>query len=133
MDEQTIFTGLEDLKLSLFDTPAWKEICNRENSIGPEALLEEILEKRIWSNAEILWVVKRLLFHYGLKDKVLKKAPVERIFLNMTAVLRVLYMVLDHTNPELDDNIRSYIASKLTDATWGINEHTRYYLRKRSD
>ncbi|ADI01628.1 MAG TPA: hypothetical protein GXX39_06640 [Syntrophothermus lipocalidus] len=131
MDEHEIFTGLEDVKLTLFDSTEWREICNRENSIGPEALLEEILDKRVWSNVEILWVVKRMLFYYGSKDSVLKKAPPERLLLNMAAVLRVLYMFVDYTNPELDDNIRSYISSKLTDATWGINQRTRQYLRKR--
>ncbi len=132
MEEQEIFTGLEDLKLTLFDSKEWREICNRENYIGPEALLEEILDKRVWSNVEILWVVKRMLFYYGAKDSVLKKAPPERLLLNMAAVLRVLYMLLDYTNPDLDDNIRAYISSKLTDATWGINERTRQYLYKRS-
>ena len=131
MDEQEIFTGLEDVKLTLFDSKEWREICNRENYIGPEALLEEILDKRVWNNVEMLWVVKRMLFYYGAKDSILKKAPPERLLRNMAAVLRVLYMLIDYTNPELDDNIRSYISSKLTDATWGINQGTRQYLHKR--
>lgn len=132
MDEaKEVSAGLEDVKPMLFDSPEWKEICKRENYIGPEALLEEILEKRVWSNVEILWVVRRMLYHYGGKDKLLKKAPVERIMLNTALVLRVLYMLIDYTNPDLDDNTRAYLASKLTDATWGINEGTRRYLRKR--
>ncbi len=36
-------------------------------------LLAEIIEKRIWSNEEILWVMKRLIFFYGKKDKLLKR------------------------------------------------------------
>ena len=31
----------------------------REEEVGPETLLEEILEKRNWTNSEILWTIRR--------------------------------------------------------------------------
>jgi hypothetical protein len=128
--EGELYEGLEALKLTIFETAEWRELINRENYYGPEQVLEEILDKRTWSNAEILWVTRRLLYHYGGKDRLLKQAPVERVFLNFAGVLRVLFMLLDHLDPELDENMRAYVSAKLADATWGINERTRYYLRK---
>ena len=73
MDTEKFLAGLEQLKFGIFDTPEWNDICKRENQIGPEAVLEEILDKRLWTNAEIMWVVRRLLFYYGSRDKVLQK------------------------------------------------------------
>jgi len=108
----------------------WQELEQKENSIGPEQLLSEILEKRLWSNAEIVWVIKRMVYFYGKKDNLLKKAPVERLFLNMVDILRCFFLVMDKEDPALDDNIRAYISSKIADSTWGINNHTREYLEK---
>lgn len=108
----------------------WNELENREFAIGPDALLDEILEKRQWTNVEIAWVLKRMIFFYGKKDSLLLKAPPERIFLNLVDILRAFYLLVDLLNPDLDDNMRSYICSKLADATWGINSRTREYLRK---
>jgi len=93
-------------------------------------LLDQILEKRIWSNVEILWVIRRLIFHYALHDEVLKKAPLDKLFDNFVAFLRAAYMIIDQANPELDDNIRTYVCTKLNEATWGISPGTRYYLEK---
>lgn len=126
---------MEDLEL--FGIPStvvggieWRELEEKEFSIGPDALLDELLEKRKWTNTEIAWVLKRMIYFYGRKDALLLKAPPERIFMNLIDVLRVSYLILDLTNPELDDNISSYISSKLADATWGINNRTRDYLHK---
>jgi hypothetical protein len=48
----------------------------------------------------------------------------------MVDVLRSFFLVFDRLDPNLDDNIRSYICSKMTDATWGMTSRTREYLRK---
>ncbi len=108
----------------------WRELERRENTIGPEQLLNEILTKRLWSNAEITWVIKRMVYFYGKKDVLLKNTPTDRLFLNMVDVLRCFFLLMDKEDPALDDNIRAYISSKIADATWGINQHTRKYLDK---
>lgn len=134
--EEREFAGDEEL-LEALGIPAtvigsreWKELENRGFSIGEENLLEEILNKKVWSNAEIIWVIKRLIFYYGKKDELLLKAPKERIFINMVDILRAFFVLFDSLNPSLDENIRSYISAKLTDSTWGINSNTRGYLAK---
>ena len=119
--------------VTIFGSQEWQELEQREFKFGPENLLEEILQKRLWSNVEILWVVKRLIYYYGRKDALLKKAPVDRLFINIIDILRDFYLVLDKVDPELDDNMRSYISTKLTDSTWGINNNTREYLSKIKD
>jgi len=124
--EQELF-GIPSTVLGKQD---WQELERRENTIGPEQLLSEILEKRIWNNAEITWVIKRMVYFYGKKDNLLKKAPVERLFVNMVDILRCFFLVMDKEDPELDDNFRAYISSKIADSTWGINNHTREYLEK---
>lgn len=135
--------GLDDVgellveDLDVFNIPStivgsreWQELVDRENELGPDSLLDELLEKRNWSNAEITWVLKRMMFFYGKKDALLTKIPIERIFLNLTNILRTYYLLIDYTDPNLDDNMRSYISSKLTDATWGITSRTRDYINK---
>lgn len=108
----------------------WNELETREFEIGPEALLDEIIQKRQWTNVEIAWVLKRMIYYYGKKDSLLLKAPPERIFMNFVDVLRAFYLLVDLLNPDIDDNMRSYICNKLGDATWGINSRTREYLNK---
>lgn len=108
----------------------WRELEKKEDLLGPEQVMAEILDKRSWSNVEIVWVVKRLVYFYGKKDSLLKKMPVDRMFANMVDILRAFFLVLDHQDPELDDNMRAYISSKLADSTWGINQNTRKYLNK---
>ncbi|CFX76579.1 Uncharacterized [Syntrophomonas zehnderi OL-4] len=108
----------------------WQELEKRADLVGTDQLLNEILEKRLWSNAEIAWVLKLMVFYYGKKDNLLKKMPVERLFLNMVDVLRTYFLIIDNEDPELDDNVRAYISSKLADSTWGINQRTRGYLEK---
>lgn len=130
--EENIFDSF-GIPPTVFGTKEWQDIEKKENTLGADMLLAEIIEKRIWSNEEILWVMKRLIFFYGKKDKLLKKAPVERLFMNMVDILRAFYVILDISNPELDDNMRSYISAKLADATWGINLRTREYLEKLKD
>lgn len=113
---------------SVIGTSAWKEIEQRENEIGPDNLLMEIIDKKMWSNVEIVWVLKRLIFYYGKKDELLKRAPIDRLFTSMIDILRSFFILLDKFDPDIDDNLRSYVCSKLTDATWGINTRTRKYL-----
>jgi len=113
---------------AVFGSKEWVELEKREYEIGPDNLLDEIIEKKLWSNVEILWVLKRLIFFYGKKDAVLKKAPVDRLFTSMTDILRIFYLMIDTLDPEIDENMLSYICNKLTDSTWGINKRTRDYL-----
>lgn len=117
--DNTIFTSLE-----------WNELQKTENEIGPDALLSIIIDKRLWTNAEIAWVLRRLIYFYGKKDTYLKEAPVERLFTSMVDVLRAFFLLFDQLDPAIDDNMRTYICSKLGDATWGINSRTREYLYK---
>ncbi|MDD3895147.1 MAG: hypothetical protein PHU36_09050 [Syntrophomonadaceae bacterium] len=118
---------------SIMDSNEWKELERRENEMGSEKVLEEIIDKRIWSNAEIIWILRRLIYFYGKKDKLLKIAPPERLLTNIADVLRTLFILYDTFDPDLDDNLRSYVCSKLTDATWGISSRTRIYLEKLAD
>ena len=71
-----------------------------------------------------------MIYYYALHDPVLKRASTERLFDNFVSLMRVFYMVYDQANPQLDDNIRTYISTKMAGATWGINSGTRYYLSK---
>jgi hypothetical protein len=118
------------LPKTIFGSVEWKKMEEREYAKGPDALLDELLQQKTWTNIEILWVIKRMIYFYGRKDDVLNKAPAKRLMINMNDVLRVFYLVWDKVDPELDDNMRSYITNKLSDATWGINQRTREYLYK---
>lgn len=118
---------------TVFGSDEWVELEKRENTIGPDNLLDEIIDKKLWSNAEILWVIKRLVYFYGKKDPILKKIPVDRLFTSMNDVLRIFYLIFDITDPELEENMLGYICTKLTDSTWGINKRTRGYLYKIDD
>ncbi len=118
------------IPLTIVESREWKEIEIREGEVGPEALLEEIIDKRNWTNVEMLWVIKRMIFFYGRKDALLKKAPTDRLMANMNDVLRALFIMLDRLNPDIDDNLRIYISTKLADATWGVTRFTRDYLHK---
>ncbi len=129
MDQES-FQEMFGIPSTVLGKEDWKVLEKREYAVGPEQLLAEILEKRLWSNAEITWVIKRMVYFYGKKDPLLKKTPVDRMFTNMVDVLRVFFLIFDQEDPELDDNIRAYISSKLADSTWGINQGTRGYLEK---
>ncbi len=115
---------------TVFGSLEWLELEKRENEMGPDALLTEIIDKRLWSNAEIAWVLRRLIFYFGRKDSYLKEAPIDRIFASMVDILRSFFILFDKMDPDIDDNMRTYICSKLADATWGINTRTREYLYK---
>jgi len=115
---------------SITETTAWKDLETREYQVGPDQLLAEIMEKKLFSNAEIMWILKRMVFLYGGQDALLKITPPERLLKNMNDILRAFYLIFDQQDPELDDNIRSYISARLTDATWGISARTREYLYK---
>ena len=129
MDQKNILEAF-GLPSTVVGSPEWEELEKKEFSMGNEALLEEIIAKKLWTNVEMVWIIKQLIYYYGKKDELLKKAPIERIFTNMSDVLRVFLLILDITDPELEDNLRSYLSSKLVDATWGINRRTRVYLAK---
>jgi len=122
--------NLLGLPCSITDTEAWRDLEAREYLIGADQLLAEIMEKRLFSNVEIMWVLKKMVYYYGGKDNLLKLAPPERLLMNMNSILRAFYIFFDVQSPELDDNIRSYISARLTDATWGISARTREYLYK---
>jgi len=129
MDEKK-FEDIFGIPSTIIGSKEWQEIEKKENEIGPDNLLEEIISKKLWSNAEIAWVLRRLIFFYGKKDSLLKKAPIDRLFDNMVNLLRVFYLLFDKLDPDIEDNMRAYVCSKLTDSTWGINRRTRNYLYK---
>ena len=130
MKERDLAEELIGLDNTVFGSQAWRDIENLEYTLGPEALLDQIVQKDEWSNAEMLWVIKRMVYYYGKKDKPLKGIPTDRMFLNMVDILRCLYLLLDHANPDLDSNMRKYLSVKLGDSTWGLNSRTRSYLYK---
>ncbi|HZK43596.1 MAG TPA: hypothetical protein VFC73_04840 [Syntrophomonadaceae bacterium] len=122
--------NLIDMSSTIFGNKEWKELEDRELAFGADVLLDELIDKAKWSNTEIAWILRRMIYFYGKKDPLLLKAPPERLFTNMVDVLRTFYLIIDLTNPEIDDNMRSYLTTKLADATWGINSRTREYLHK---
>jgi len=123
-------TNIFGIPSTVFGSKEWNDLEKKEYELGPEQLLEEIIKQKTWSNVEILWVLKRLIYFYGKKDALLKKAPPERLMTNMMDVLRAFYIIFDIGDLELDDNLRSYVCTKLADATWGIGSSTREYLFK---
>lgn len=118
---------------SVFGGQEWEEIEKKENNLGADILLNEIINRDEWSNAEMMWVIKHMIYHYGKKEQILKSIPIERIFTNICDILRSLYLIIDLTNPEMDVNTRKYLSSKLADSTWGINNRTKEYLYKIAD
>ena len=112
------------------DTPAWKEMQNKEYAVGPEALMEELLGKKMLNDVEMLWIVRRMMSYYGKEDALLKKAPVRCLMSNTNELLRVIFLLLDRPPGEIETNMRSYLSVKLQQATWGINQNTRRYLGK---
>lgn len=118
------------LPKTVFGSKEWIEIESRENSMGPDKLLDEIIEKKMWSNVEIAWVLKRLVYFYGNKKSIIKNVPKERMMQSMNDILRVFYVLFDNLDPEIDDNMRSYICTRMADATWGVNTRTQEYLYK---
>ncbi len=117
-------------KMAVTDTPEWQEIQKREGMVGPEGLLEELLDKKMLSDVEMLWLVRRMMAYYGKEDPLLKKAPVRCLMSNANELLRVIFLLLDHAGEEIEPNMRSYLSAKLQQATWGINRNTRRYLTK---
>jgi hypothetical protein len=128
--ERDLVEQMMGIDNTIFGSQAWRDIENLENTLGSDALMDEIIKKDEWSNAEMLWVLKKMVYHYGRKDKLLQMVPTERLFSNMVDILRLLYLLLDHVNPDLDVNMRKYLSVKLGDATWGLNSRTRDYLYK---
>jgi len=118
------------LSPTILESSEWKDMEAREYAIGPDNLMSELIDKKLLSNVEIMWILKRMVFFYGSKDNLLKIVPVERLLTNMNDILRAFYILFDQQDPELDDNLRSYISTKLADSTWGINSRTREYLIK---
>lgn len=115
---------------TILESSEWKDMEAREYAIGPDNLMSELIDKKLLSNVEIMWILKRMVFFYGSKDSLLKIVPVERLLTNMNDILRAFYILFDHQDPELDDNLRSYISTKVANSTFGINSRTREYLAK---
>lgn len=130
MDELRLGNVMAARTLAITDTPAWKEIRDQENLIGPEALLETLLDKKVLSEVEMLWMVRNMMSYYGKEDALLKKAPVRRLLMNTNELLRIIFLLLDRPQGELEINMCSYLSAKLQQATWGINQNTRRYLEK---
>lgn len=130
MTERNLVEELLSIDNTVFGSQEWVDLEKKEFSMGPDSLLDEIIAQDKWSNAEMLWVIKKMVYHYGKKDQLIKNVPVERLFSNMVDILRTLYLLLDHFNPELDVNMRKYLSVKLGDSTWGLNSRTREYLYK---
>lgn len=130
MKERNLVEELLGIDDTVFGSQEWIDLENKEFSMGVDSLLEEIIIKDEWSNAEMLWVIKKMVYHYGKKDKLMQNIPTERLFSNMVDILRSFYLLLDYTNPDLDVNMRKYLSMKLADSTWGINSRTREYLYK---
>ncbi len=130
MKERNLAEELLAIDNTVFGSQEWVDIENKEFSMGSDSLLDEITKKDEWSNAEMLWVIKKMVYNYGKKDQLMKNIPTERLFLNIVDILRSLYLLLDHTNPDLDVNMRKYLSVKLADSTWGLNSRTREYLYK---
>jgi len=115
---------------TILESSEWKDMEAREFAIGPDNLMSELIDKKLLSNVEIMWILKRMVFFYGSKDSLLKIVPVERLLTNMNDILRAFYILFDQQDPELDDNLRSYISTKVANSTFGINSRTREYLAK---
>lgn len=130
MKERNLVEELLGIDDTVFGSREWTDLENKEFSMGVDSLLEEIIIKDEWSNVEMLWVIKKMVYHYGKKDKLMQNIPTERLFSNMVDILRSFYLLLDYTNPDLDVNMRKYLSMKLADSTWGINTRTREYLYK---
>lgn len=126
MEDNNIF----GIPSTVFGSQEWMDLEKKEYEVGPDKLMEDILSRKTWSNQEILWVLKRLIYFYGKKDALLKKAPAERLMTNMVDVLRAFYIIFDISDPGLDENLCSYVCTKLADATWGISSPSRDYLHK---
>ena len=94
---------------SIMDSKEWKDLETKEFELGSDRVLDEIIDKRIWNNAEIIWLLRKMVYFYGKKDHLLKNAPPERLLINMTDLLRVMFILYDKFDPELDDNLRSYV------------------------
>lgn len=125
MENQNIVIGM-----TLFESPDYRNVLAREDEVGPDKLFEELIQESMLTNAQIMWLLKYMLYHYGGKDKALAAAPPERLLENMGNLLRVNYLLIDSLNPELDDNTRLYISNKLKQATWGLSTNIRQYLNR---
>ncbi|MDR1617098.1 MAG: hypothetical protein LBR98_08835 [Syntrophomonadaceae bacterium] len=130
MDDDNEILESSGIPPTIIGSSEWIQLEKMEKTIGEDALLEQILSAKLWSNVEIIWVLKKMIFYYGRKDALLKKTPLDRLFMNMSDVLRCFFLIFDALDPELDDNMRSYVSGKLADATFGVSERTRRYLEK---
>lgn len=120
----------QEMQLTVFESQGFRDLLEREEGVGGQQVLQEILDKSVLSNAEQMWVLKHMLHYYGGKDSTLSAAPPERLMENMGNILRISYLLIDHLDPDLDENIRLYISTKLKQATWGLSPDIRQYLNK---
>ncbi|MGE5380715.1 MAG: hypothetical protein ACM3NT_06560 [Methylocystaceae bacterium] len=122
---------LSELPLTVFESSEFRALLEREEGVGAQKVMDELLSQTVLSNAQLMWLLKHMLFYYGSKDKTLAAAPPERLLENMGHLLRITYMIIDSLDPRLDENIRLYISTKLKQATWGLSPDIRQYLDKK--
>lgn len=127
---QSLAETMLGLPRTVEESQEYRRLLEHEDSIGTDKLMAEILEKKVWKNEEMIWMLRRLIYWYGRSDALLKKTPVDRLFANMCDILRAFHVFLDRENPDIDENTRSYMSAKLGDAMWGITDNTRIYLEK---
>lgn len=125
MEHQNIIIGM-----TVFESPEYRSILAREEEIGADQLFEEMMQESMLTNPQLMWLSKYMLYYYGSKDKALLAAPPERLLENMGNLLRINYLLVDHLNPQLDENTRLYISTKLKQATWGLSSNIRQYLNR---
>lgn len=119
------------MQLTVFESNEYRQLLEREEGVGGEAVLQELLDKDSLSNAQLMWMLRHMLYYYGSKDRVLLSAPPEKLLDNAGNLLRVAYLLIDRLDPSLDDNTRLYISTKVKQATWGLTPDIRqYFIRK---
>ena len=125
------FEGAEKIYApTLMETPEWQEINNRENILGRDTLLAELLDQPMMTTIEMLWVTRAMLTYYGKKNQLMQKIPLERLQKNISNLLRILVLLLDLRGEVPDENMRAYMTVKLRDACWGLIDPTRKYLEQ---
>jgi hypothetical protein len=115
--------------VTLTETREWQDLLAQENQLSPETLLNQLLQRRVLTTVEMMWVVKAMLRAYGQKHSVFHRVPGERLSRTVSSLLRIMFLLLDNQN-EPDDNLRAYITAKLREACWGLTDPTAAYLKK---
>jgi len=122
---------IPEIQLTVFESSEYRDLLEREEGVGAATVMQELLEQTALSNAQIMWILKHMLYYYGSKDTTLLTAPPARLLENMGNLLRVSYLLIDSLDPSLDDNTRLYISNKVKQATWGLSDDIRQYLNRK--